>query len=186
MDEEGGLEREFVDADIGVPFAVGAGGAVFEGRGDGDGDVRVGLAFVEGEAARGEFVVGVVEPFDGGAGVGGELRGRHAPVADFGDCVAKGAGGADIGGGVEGGAVIGVEGAQRRVDILDGAGVDGEGAVSGGLRANVGVWVEGLPDGEESIDVGVVQEEDRVEGAVAHSAHPAADQAVDGVVDGFQ
>lgn len=43
-----------------------------------------------------------------------------------------------------------------------------------------------MPDGEESVDVAVVEEEDRVEGAVRDEAHPAADHAVDGVVDAFE
>ncbi len=67
MDEEGLAEGEFVDADVGIPFAVLARGAVLEARPDGDGDT---LAFFEGDAARGKLVVGVVELLDGGAGVG--------------------------------------------------------------------------------------------------------------------
>lgn len=42
-----------------------------------------------------------------------------------------------------------------------------------------------MEDSEHSVDIGVVEEEDRVEGAVGDPTHPASYQAVDGVVDAF-
>ena len=170
VDVEGFLQGEFVDADIGVPFAVGAGGAVFEGWRDGDGGSRVAvsLAFVDGDAAGGELVVWVVELLDCGAGVGTQLVGGHPPIADFGVGVAERAGGADVGRGIQRSAGVGVEGGKARVDVFAGPWGDGEGAGRVGLGADVGAWVEGLEDGEESVDVGVVEEEDRVKGAVGN------------------
>lgn len=188
VDVEGGVEGEFVDADVGVPFAVLAGGAVLEARGDGDGYALV-LAFGEEgivEAARSELVVGVVELFDGRAGVGGDLRGGEGPVADFGDGVAKGAGRAHIGGGVERGAGVGVEGREACVNVFGCAGGDGEGAALVGLRSNVGVRVDCLPDGEETIDVGVVEEEDWVKGAVGDKAHPSSYHSMNRIMDALQ
>lgn len=112
VDEEGFLQGEFVDADVGVPFAVGAVGAVFERWRDGDGcpRVAVSLALVHRDAARGELIVWIIELFDCGARVGAHLVGGQPPIAHFGVGVAERAGGADVGRCIQRGAGVGVEG----------------------------------------------------------------------------
>lgn len=57
-----------------------------------------------------------------------------------------------------------------------------------GLGCRVGVWIDGLPDGEEPVDVCVVQPEDWVEAGVWDVAHVSSppDQAVDAVVHIFE
>ena len=82
---------------------------------------------------------------------------------------------------------VAVEGLQRRVDILDASGGDCISGVSLASRVNVSVRVDFLPDGEETIDIGMVKPEYRVkcrDAEVTHVARPEG--AVDNIVDVFE
>lgn len=79
---------------------------------------------------------------------------------------------------------------QRRGRGLGAAGAGIKVALGGGAGGHVGrgaagVVVQGLPDGEEAVDLGVVEPEDWVKGGRGGRAHlaAAADVVVDGVVD---
>ena len=116
--------------------------------------------------------------------VGRELRRVDAPVDDFRVGVSERASRSRSRGRIERAVVVGVEGRQRRVDVFDLSRSVGEGAVAVGLGRGVGVRVDGLPDGEEAVDVGVMEPEDGVEACVGDVAHVSSvsDQTVDGVV----
>ena len=79
-----------------------------------------------------------------------------------------------------------MEGRQTRVDVFDRAGSGGEGADFVGLRSHVRVGIQGLEDGEQAVDVGVMQKEDWVKCAVAYDPHPSSNHAMDCVVDALQ
>lgn len=59
-----------------------------------------------------------------------------------------------------------MERCQARVGILRSTRSDGKSAGFIRLRSDVGVGVDGLPDGKQTIHVGVMEEEDGIEGAV--------------------
>ena len=77
-----------------------------------------------------------------------------------------------------------MEGRQRRVDVFDLSRSVGEGAVAVDLGRGVGVRVDGLPDGEEPVDVCVMEPEDGIEACVGNVAHVSSvsDQTMDSVV----
>lgn len=77
-----------------------------------------------------------------------------------------------------------MEGRQGRVDVFGLAGCVREGAFGVDFGCCVRVRVDCLPDGEEPVDVCVVQPEDWIKACVWDVAHVSsvADQAVDSVV----
>lgn len=208
VDEEGGLEGGFLDAQVGDPFPVVACGEGFWGCGDGgggggeggdaggDGGGEGGVGWVGGggggEDGEGGVVcgAGVGDGMAGGvlvvsgvdaALLGKVLAGRRAvecvhsclgggggSVAGFGVVVAEGGG---VAGGVRGPEVAVAIFAERfergvLVDCL--AGLENYVAEVDRLAVHPAVGVDGLPDGEEAVNVGVVQPKDGVEGRVVN------------------
>ena len=142
------------------------------------------VASVVGKGSGRDTVRWVVEFVDSGSGVGGESGGVEAPVDDFGVCVSERASGSSGGGRVECTHVIGMEGCKRSIDIFDFARCVGVSPVSVRLGRCVGIRVDGLPDRKESVDVCMVQPEDRVKARIWDNAHVSSvsDQTVDSVV----
>jgi len=88
-----------------------------------------------------------------------------------------------------------VEGSQGRVGVLHLASRDSPGSVRSSLRRAVGVWVNALPQSEETVNVHVVKPESRVEGCSRKVGHVASGNTgrarstksgVDGVVDALE
>ncbi len=79
-----------------------------------------------------------------------------------------------------------MEGCQASVDVFSCAGSDGEGAGLVCLGSHVGIWIDCLPDGEDTIHIGVVEEKDWVKGAVGYKSHPSSYQAMNGIMNTFQ
>lgn len=202
VDEEGGLERGFLDAQVGDPFSVVACGEGFWGGGDvggwggigrdagGDGGGDGGVACCGGGGGGEDGEGGVVC----GAGVGvlvvsgvdatllgkvlagrravecvhGCLGGGGGPVAGFWVVVAEGGG---VAGGIRGPEVAAAVLAERfergvLVDCL--TGLENCVAEVDRLAVHPAVGVDGLPDGEEAVNVGVVQPKDGVERRVVN------------------
>ena len=194
VDEEGALQRHFLDPDVRDPFPVvarceslrrrGHVGGLGRDGGDtgshGGGERRV-CGFGGGSSAegweggvRGAKATGLDGALlrDGFAGGGAvELvdgrfgRGR-GPAAGFRVIIAEGGGVAGGLGGPEGAGGVFVEGFEGS-SLVDGlAGFEDCGAVFDFLWGHPIVGVDGLPDGEEAVDVSVMQPENRVEGGV--------------------
>lgn len=95
----------------------------------------------------------------------------------------------DIVGGVGSAAVILLEGNQRSVGIVDLTGIPLSHVAVDSSRHNISVGDDGLVHGEETVNVGVVEPEERIESSdveVAHVSISATDSAVDIVVDGLE
>lgn len=87
-----------------------------------------------------------------------------------------------------------VERRERGIGVLRRALLDGPGIVGRDLRGAVGVGMLVLPEGEEAVDVYVVQPEDRIEAGLREIGHVtggygvaswSTGETVHGVVDGF-
>ncbi len=196
----GGLGQEDVDG-VGAAHAVLQGGNVCkvlvlrEGAvGQGHGAVGVGEGTVGGRGGRGGGCCGEVasaSPGGGGAAVeavdGGSDGVAVGVAGGLNVVVAQDGGLADRGRGPEAAVDVAAERGQRRVDIEDSAGAGGEGAGPLSLGLDIAVRVEDLKHGQEAVDVGVVEPEERVHGGVVDEAHVAAatDHAVHDVVDGL-
>ena len=88
-----------------------------------------------------------------------------------------------------------MEGSQRRVRVLRGSLGDCPGGVRSSLRTSVAVRVQRLPHREKTIDIGVMEPEDRVECGGRENGHVSCchpmgfrttSSGVDGVVETFQ
>lgn len=100
----------------------------------------------------------------------------------------------DVVGGPEVGGILAVW-LEGRVGALGRAAGNSPSRVRSDLRSTVAVGVDGLPDGEEAVDVGVVEPEDGVEGRERQVGHVATRDTVaagttrgrvDSVVDALQ
>lgn len=167
MDEKGFAESVFLNLQVGDPFRAKLG--------------SVATLLVTGKRRR-SAVLGV----DGGLEVGDERVVINVPVLEFGISVPKVLGVTDILR-VEKVAVGLVEGSERSVDVLHGAGTGEEGTVVVLDGDDVRIRVEVLPDGKGTVDVGVVEEKDGVKSAVVDHGHvtAVAHQTVDLVVNGL-
>ena len=116
----------------------------------------------------------IVEFFDRRSGVGGELGGVDAPVDDFRVRVSEMTSRSSGGGRVECTHVVGMEGCKRSINVFDAARRVGISPVSVHLGRGVGIRVDGLPDRKESVDVCMVQPEDRVKACVWNDTHVAS------------
>ena len=115
----------------------------------------------------------VVKIVECGSSVGGELGGVDAPVDDFWVRVSERTSRSCGGGRVECAHAVGVEGRQCSVDVFGIARCDGVGALCVGLGCGIRIGVNCLPDGEEPVDVCVVEPEDRVEACIWNVTHVA-------------
>lgn len=192
VDEEGGLEGHLFDADVGDPFPVvargqsfrgcgdvgGGGGARGDTGGDGGGEGLVGYfggggggdrtaggwlvasgmhAALLGDFFAGRGAVEFVHGYPGGGG--GSAAGFRIVVAEGGG-VAGGLGGPEVAGG------IAAERFERGIFVDFLAGYENSGAVLDRLAVHPAIGVDGLPDGEEAVNVGVVQPKDGVESRI--------------------
>lgn len=136
------------------------------------------------ERSRRDAAGWIVEFVNYRSSIGGEPGSVDAPVDDFRVCVSEMASRSSGGGRVECTHVVGMEGCKRGINVFDAAGRVGISPVCVRLGRRVGIRVDGLPDGKESVDVCMVQPEDGVKACVWNDTHvpSVADQTVDSIV----